>query len=559
MHRTIRGGASRKLGALPCFSSWPLTSEFAQGERTPGVPEETRFDVIIIGTGAGGGTLARHLAPSGKRILLLERGDYLPREKDNWNPRLVNVEGKYQTTEVWRDTEGRDLHPHTNYCVGGNTKFYGAALFRLRKEDFGEIVHHGGISPPWPISYEDIEPYYTKAEELYQVHGQRGEDPTEPPAGAPYPHPAISHEPRMQQLHEDFSGQGLRPFHTPLGVMLDETNPRTSPCIRCNTCDGFPCLVHAKSDSEVVAVTPALEHANVTLLTNAYVERLETSAFGREVTKLVVRRNDAWERYAAGIVVVSCGAINSAALLLRSVSDKHPHGLANRSGVVGRHYMGHVNSVLMAVSKCPNPTVFQKTLSVNDLYFGSPEWNYPMGHISFVGKLDGETLKAGAPAIAPGFTLDLMARHSLDFWLTSEDLPDPENRVSLDSDGKIVLSYKPNNEEGHKRLIKKLKYLMQNQHKCPIHRHDCHVGIFARSLFLGQRIPLAGVAHQNGTIRFGDDPKTSALDVNCRAHDVDNLYVVDASFFPSSAAVNPGLTVMANALRVGDHLLHRLR
>jgi choline dehydrogenase-like flavoprotein len=259
------------------------------------------------------------------------------------------------------------------------------------------------------------------------------------------------------------------------------------------------------------------------------------------------------------VVVVACGAINSAALLLRSASDKHPKGLANGSDVVGRHYMGHVNSVLMAISKCPNPTVFQKTLGVNDFYFASKEWEFPMGHISFVGKLDGETLKAGAPPLTPGFTLELMAQHSLDFWLTSEDLPDPNNRVTVNSKGEIVLQYKPNNEEGHKRLIAKLKSLMQQQTKCPMHGHECHQGLFARSLFVGQRIPLAGVAHQNGTIRFGRDAKTSALDVNCKAHELDNLYVVDGSFFPSSAAVNPALTIMANALRVGDHLIQRMR
>jgi choline dehydrogenase-like flavoprotein len=296
----------------------------------------------------------------------------------------------------------------------------------------------------------------------------------------------------------------------------------------------------------------------VSLLTNAHVLRLQTSSSGREVTAVHVEHNGRQEVYGADIVVVSCGAINSAALLLRSANDKHPHGLANSSGVVGRHYMGHINAVLMAISKCPNPTVFQKSLSVNDFYFGAEDWEFPMGHISFVGKLDADTLKAGAPAIAPGFTLELMARHSLDFWLTSEDLPDPDNRVTLDRDGNIVLSYKPNNAEGHRRLIAKLKSVMQQQTKCTVHGHECHVGLFARNLFVGQRIPLAGVAHQNGTIRFGVDPQTSALDVNCQAHDVDNLYVVDASFFPSSGAVNPALTIMANALRVGDHLRERL-
>jgi choline dehydrogenase-like flavoprotein len=518
----------------------------------------TRYDVAIIGTGAGGGTLAWALAPTGKRILILERGDWVPREQANWSTRAVNVEGRYQTREVWRDAQGQPLHPHTNYGVGGNTKFYGAALFRLRREDFGELRHHGGVSPAWPIAYEDLEPYYTRAERLYHVHGQRGADPTEPPASAPYPHPPVSHEPRIQQLSDDFEHLGLKPFPVPLGIMLDEANPRTSKCIRCATCDGHPCLVSAKSDAQVVAVEPALEQPTVTLLTGAYVSSLQTSPSGREVTQIHVERRGAREVYSADIVVVAGGAINSAALLLRSANDRHPHGLGNGSGVVGRHYMGHVNSVLMALSKCPNPTVFQKTLAVNDFYFGSPEWEYPMGHISFVGKLDGDTLRAGAPAIAPGWTLELMARHSLDFWLTSEDLPDPDNRVTLDRQGNIVLSYRPNNGEGHQRLIAALKSLMQRQSKCMVHGHECHQGLFARNLFIGQRIPLAGVAHQNGTIRFGRDPRTSALDADCKVHDLDNLYVVDASFFPSSAAVNPALTIMANALRVGDHLKERL-
>jgi len=521
------------------------------------VSNDNHYDVIIIGTGAGGGTLAYGLAPSGKRILILERGDYVPREKANWDPKVVNVDANYNTSETWLDSEGKDLHPHTNYYVGGNTKFYGAALFRLRKEDFGEVQHYGGISPAWPISYDDLEPYYTEAEKLYHVHGTRGEDPTEPPASEPYPWPAVSHEPRIQQLAEDFAQAGLKPFHVPLGVRLDEQNPVKSHCIRCNTCDGFPCLVSAKSDAQVLCVDEAVKYPNVTLLTNALVTWLETDPLGHEVKNVMVQRNGAQESYSADVVVVSAGAINSAALLLRSANDKHPNGLANSSDVVGRHYMGHTNSVLMAISKCPNPTVFQKTLGVNDFYFGSEDWPYPMGHISFVGKLDAVTLRAGAPAIAPNFTLELMAQHSLDFWLTSEDLPDPNNRVTVDRNGKIVLTYTPNNLEAHERLKAKLQQAMRQQH-CAIHGHECHQGIFNRNLYVGQRIPLAGVAHQNGTIRFGHDPTTSALDVNCRTHDVDNLYVVDGSFFPSSAAVNPALTIMANALRVGDHLLDRL-
>ncbi|HSR49285.1 MAG TPA: GMC family oxidoreductase [Acidobacteriota bacterium] len=508
------------------------------------------YDVIIIGTGAGGGTLAYKLAPSGKRILLLERGDYVPREKANWSPRAVNLEGRYHTKEVWRDKDGKPLHPHTNYYVGGNTKFYGAALFRLRQQDFGELRHHGGLSPAWPISYQDLEPYYTQAENLYLVHGRRGADPTEPPASQPYPFPEVSHEPRIQELHDNLVRLGHQPFHVPLGVMLNERNRRADRCIRCETCDGFPCLIDAKADAQVCAVDPALRHPNVTLLTNAHAERLVTDSSGGSVSHVLARINGKLQEFSADIVVVSCGAINSAALLLRSANDRHPKGLANSSDVVGRHYMGHINSVVLAISRHENRTVFQKTLALNDFYFGSEEWEYPMGHISFVGKLDAVSLSAGAPRIVPGMTLDIMARHSLDFWITSEDLPDPNNRVTLDNKGGIVLSYKPNNEEGHKRLIAKLKKLVR--------KSDPHSHMVPLDLFVGQRIPLAGVAHQNGTIRFGHDPRTSALDPHCKAHDLDNLYVVDASFFPSSAAVNPALTIMANALRVGDHLLERL-
>ena len=509
------------------------------------------YDVILIGTGAGGGTLARKLAPSGKRVLLLERGDYVPRERENWSTRAVNVEARYNTKEHWLDRDGKKLHPHTNYYVGGNTKFYGAALFRLRAEDFGELRHHGGVSPAWPIEYDELEPYYGEAERIYHVHGERGKDPTEPFASTPYPHPAVSHEPRIQKLSDDLTRLGHQPFHVPLGIQIDEKNRRRSACIRCATCDGHPCLVNAKSDAQVCGVDPALEHANVELLTGAYASRLETDASGRSVRQVHVERNGQKEVYTAYLVVVSAGAINSAALLLRSTSEKHPRGLANGSDVVGRHYMGHLNSVLLAISRDPNPSIFQKTLALNDFYFRAEDFDFPLGHISFVGKMDADTLSAGAPKIVPGMTLELMARHSLDFWLTSEDLPDPANRVTLDREGRIVLQYRPNNEEGHKRLHQKLKGMLKAL--------DCHDHLVPLQLFVGQRIPLAGVAHQNGTIRFGEDPKTSALDRNCKAHELDNLYVVDGSFFPSSGAVNPALTIMANALRVGDHLLERLR
>jgi choline dehydrogenase-like flavoprotein len=507
------------------------------------------YDVIIIGTGAGGGTLAYKLAPSGKRVLVLERGGYLPREPENWDSKEVFLKSRYLTTERWYDKHGERFRPHAQYFVGGNTKFYGAILFRLRERDFGEIRHHGGISPAWPLSYEDFEPYYAQAERLYLVHGQAGEDPTEAPRSGPFPYPAVSHEPRIQEVHDDLLRAGFNPFHLPVGVDLDESDPEKGRCVRCDRFDGFPCLTDGKADSHVRCIRPALEHENVTLLTHSRVARLETDPSGRSVTRVVVDRGGFEETYSGDVVVVSCGGVNSAALLLRSASEKHPNGLANSSDVVGRHYMAHLNSAVIAISQAPNETKFQKTLGLNDFYFGD-DHGYPLGHIQTLGKTDKSILRAGAPWFAPGMALDYLARHAIDFWLTTEDIPHPDNRVTVGRDGSIHLAKTYYNTEPHRRLLGKLKELLGPM--------GCHATAIPRWSVLSQQIPIAGIAHNCGTVRFGVDPATSALDVNCKAHDLDNLYVVDTSFFPSSSAVNPALTAMANALRVGDHLLERL-
>jgi choline dehydrogenase-like flavoprotein len=512
------------------------------------------YDVIIIGTGAGGGTLARHLAPSGKRILLLERGDWLPREPENWDTHDVFVDNRYVSEDTWYDQDGKAFQPQIHYFVGGATKLYGAALYRLRKEDFGELRHHDGVSPAWPISYDELEPYYTLAEQRYEVRGARGEDPTEPPASAPYPFPAVSHEPRIQQLADDLAAAGYHPFHAPCGVRLNEANMPYSICVRCSTCDGFPCLVHAKSDAEVLGVRPALEHDNVTLLTNAKAVGLETDAPGTSVADVVVERDGATERYSASIVVVSCGAANTAKLLLLSASDRHPNGLANGSDQVGRNYMFHASQAVLALSREENTTVFQKTLGLNDFYLGADDVDYPLGNIQMVGKSQAEMFRGERPGetrLAPEWTLERMARHAIDFWLSTEDLPRPENRVTVDRDGRVTLAYTPTNEEPKKRLYAKLKSILGKLDLNPDH-------LIHRFAYMKNDIPIAGVAHQAGTCRFGTDPATSVLDVNCRAHELDNLYVVDTSFFPSIGAVNPALTAMANALRVGDHLLERL-
>jgi choline dehydrogenase-like flavoprotein len=512
------------------------------------------YDVLIVGSGAGGGTLAHRLAPSGKRVLILERGDWLPREPQNWDAEAVFVDNRYVSADEWYDGDGTAFQPQVHYVVGGATKFYGAALYRLRELDFGQLKHHDGISPAWPITYDVLEPYYTQAEELYQVHGARGEDPTEPPASAPYPYPPVSHEPRIQKLFDDMAAVGLHPFHSPSGIMLDEGRPAYSTCIRCATCDGFPCRLHAKSDAEVIAVRPALEHGNVELLRNARVDRLETDDSGRSVSAVVAEVDGVEQRFSADVVVLSAGAVNSARILLASANDRHPNGLANGSDQVGRNYVFHNSRAFLAVSTEKNDTRFQKTLGLNDYYFGDPDFDYPMGNLQMVGKSSAPMYRGEKPieaGLAPMFALRDVAEHAVDFWLSVEDLPDPENRVTLDREGQVHLRYQPNNQEPMEQLYRRVK-----QHLSHLGMHPHH--LVPRDIYMKNDVPVAGCAHQAGTVRFGSDPASSVLDPDCKAHELDNLYVVDTSFFPSIGAVNPALTAMANALRVGDHLVARL-
>jgi choline dehydrogenase-like flavoprotein len=518
---------------------------------------DEHWDVLIIGSGPGGASAAQRLAATGKRVLILERGDYLPRARANWDAKTVFVEGAYQTKEIWYTAHGQAIHPGLHYYVGGNSKVYGAALLRMRERDFDAVEHGDGISPAWPLTYADFEPYYLQAERLFHVHGQRGEDPTEPPASEPFPHPAVTHESTIQTLSDNLSGKGLRPFHLPLGILLDEKDGRATPtsaCIRCDAFDGFPCLLNGKADAQVVCVDPALSaFPNLTLRTGAFVERLETDVTGRIVEAVQVTRDGRQERYSADIVVVACGALSSALLLLRSASERHPRGLANGSDQVGRNYMRHNQSILMALTRQPNDAVFQKTLAVSDYYFGADDWAYPHGLIQMCAAAHPDQIRAEALPTwldwAPRMPFEEMARHSISFWLSSEDLPRSENRIAYDGE-RVILDTRDNNMEAHHRLKKKLEQVLDAA--------DCHPFLLDRSLYLGKDIPVGGTAHQAGTTRFGPDPTHSVLNLDCRAHEVDNLYLTDAGFFPSIGAVNPTLTIIANALRVADIIAQRL-
>ena len=506
------------------------------------------YDVIIIGTGAGGGTLARTLAPSGKKILVLERGNFLPKEKANWDSQEVYGKDRYRTTEEWYDKDGKPFQPFTHYFVGGNTKFYGSALYRYRERDFEEVLHHGGISPEWGLKYDDFEPYYTKAEKLYDVHGQRGIDPTEPPSDTDYPFPPISHEPQIAKIAAELRDKGLHPAYQPLGIKLNEANRFLSNCVRCNTCDGFPCMVNAKADADINGTRPATASANVTLITEAKVTRLHTDESGCRVTRVEVEIAGEKVYFSSEIVVVAGGAINSAVLLLKSANKKHPNGLANSSDLVGRNYMRHKISAIVSLGIKPNPTVYPKTMAVNDFYWGEPDFPYPMGHIQSLGNITEDRAAANSPpyiprAIIPQAIFRAASLRTTPWFLMTEDLPDLNNRVRVE-DGKIFLEYTNNNEVPFQRLIKRWQGILRSME--PL------------SIFFTTEMSIKDVGHQCGTCRFGKDPATSVLDLNCRTHELDNLYVVDGGFFPSSGALNPTLTIIANAIRVGEHLLQRM-
>jgi choline dehydrogenase-like flavoprotein len=494
-----------------------------------------RYDIVIIGSGAGGGTMAHALAETGARILVLERGDFVPQEAENWDPEAVWKHLRYQSGERWLDERGQEFRPYTHYNVGGNTKFWGSVLYRLRREDFQAVEHRDGVSPPWPIDYDTLAPYYDRAERMYHVRGQQGLDPTEPPRG-PYPYEPVPHEPVIAVIVEQLRGMGLHPSPLPLGLM----RPREeNGCVLCNTCNSFVCRIHAKSEADVCAVRPALRHGNVTLWTRACARRLIADGRGRRLEAVEVERDGRTMRVEAPLFVVSCGAVNSAALLLRSASDRHPAGLGNSSGLVGRRYMAHLATMMQGFHPFkPNATVFQKTVAINDFYFAGPRSRYPLGQIQSQGRTHGVMAQTVYPRIPLG-AYEWWVSRGVDWLVMSEDLPRLENRVTVEPDGRIRLHYRPNNLRSHRVLVAETKRILRRLGFWLIVKHS-H----------GSK----NTTHQCGTLVFGTNPSDSVLDPFCRAHDIDNLFVVDASFFPSSAAVNPGLTIIAQALRVADHI-----
>jgi len=508
------------------------------------------YDIIIIGTGSGGSTMAYKLAPTGKRILILERGGFIPKEKENWDPHEVVTNGRYRPKEDWYDKDDKPFKPFIHYNVGGNSKMYGAALFRFRESDFEEVKHYGGVSPEWPLKYNVYENYYEQAEKLYSVHGKRGVDPTEPFANSEYPLPPIAYEPLIKDLEGKMQQLGLRPFPLPMGVKLPQDYTASEAPVVLENFDGFPDLTDSKADGQVMCLRPALKNKNVTLMTHAYVEKLLTDTSGEKVKEVLVIIKGEKIKFSADIFIVACGAVNSAALFLRSSNEMHPAGLANSSDQVGRNLMLHHNGCLVAFTKKKNNCVFQKSLGIADFYHCDDNSEFPLGEIQLMGRNDPDTINWMGETLFPRKSYAELKEMSIDFWLTAEDLPSHDNRVLLRNDGTLKVNYTRTNYTAFLKLKGKLKEIFVKLGELDADYKDVKWG--------GYDLDVSGMSHQNGTLRFGNDPKTSVLDLNCKTHELENVYVVDASFFPSCGAFNPALTIAANALRVGDHLINEV-
>lgn len=490
----------------------------------------SHWDVIIIGSGMGGATLASSLAPSGLRVLILEQGGRLRPSPLDRDADAIFRTGHFRPEDTWLDVEGKPFSPGNYHVVGGNSKFYGAALIRFRAQDFAPIRHRGGTTPGWPVDYATLEPFYAEAEALYRVRGRAGEDPTEPPRSGAYPHPPVPDEPDIARLRQALRAQGLHPSSIPLGVDLDRWLAGGA-----TAWDGHPDTGRAKMDAED-ALDAALAHPGVELRTGTRVDRI-VAGDGGEIAAVEVTGPDGPQRLTAQIYALAAGAVQSAALLLRSASEAHPAGLANRSDQVGRNFMNHNCSAVLALHPLRrNRAVYQKTLMLNDFYLTGGSDGTPLGNIQLLGKITGPIL--AATTNLPRGLANWIATRSVDIYAMSEDLPDPESRVTLAGD-RIRLDWRRSNQQAHGALVAKIKAVM---------RRAGYPIVLSRAF--DRRTP----SHQCGTARMGCDPSTSVTDGFGRCHDHPNLFIADASLLPTSAAVNPALTIAALALRTGRHI-----
>lgn len=491
-------------------------------------------DIVIIGSGMGGATMAWALADTGAKIVILEKGHQLQDSPEARDPRAIFQRGHFRPKENWYSPDGTAFNPGNYYYHGGNTKFYGAVLLRYRSEDFDGLEHADGSTPAWPFRYSELAPFYDTAERLYKVCGSLGEDPTEPQHQGAYPFPPVPDEPSIADVRARLKRLGLNPSSLPMGLDLDRWLARAP-----TTWDTFPDARNGKMDAETCALLPALKHPNVTIFSGAEVARLIPAADGKVIESVEYRVGHEIRKIRCGKVVLAAGAVRSAVILLASGQN----GLANRSDMVGRNFMNHNLTALLGFNpKFVNESVYQKTFAVHDFYLsdgtaGGP----PLGTIQLFGRISGAILKSRVKYV-PEAMLDWISKHAIDFFAMSEDLPNPASRVRLDGD-RIILDWKRSNMTGHRLLVSRFRDIL---------REIGFPMVFTQ--LMDRRTP----SHQCGTVRLGDDPAKAPLDPFGRAFDHPNLFVTDASALVTSAAVNPSLTVAALSLRASEEIRRSL-
>ena len=502
--------------------------------------DDRHYDIIIVGSGAGGGTLAGALTRQGRSVLLLERGAAMALSDQNVaDVDLLRKDRYHPKDERWFGPDGDPFAPQTSYSLGGNTKIWGAVLERMREQDFGDLQLQEGVSPAWPFDYAHLAPYYDQAETLYRVHGQAHVDPTEPSRRKDFDHAPRPVVPFLEQLREGLQRHGCKPYDLPLSWSESEEDP--------------------SGDAQLFGLDNA-EQSKLDIRTKAKVLRLHVNPSGREVKRVETDVDGEIWLFSSDLVVLAAGAINTPVILLRSGSERHPRGLSNKSDQVGRNLMNVQLTSILQRSAEANSGRYARSLGINDYYWGDKNVNFPLGHIQSAGGVLQDALFAESPPVLsliskliPDFGLERLASRSVAWWAMTEVLPDAENKVWLNKE-QIRINYLHNNLEAHDRLVYRWIDTLKSVEADPVTKVVTSEPVHPRG-----EAPLSVVGYACGTCRMGEDPVASVVDADGKCHELENVYIADNSVFPSCPSVGPGLTTIAMALRMAETLHQRLQ
>lgn len=519
--------------------------------KSPDMLEDEVYDAIVIGSGFGGSMVAYQLVQAGLKVLLLERGDWVTRGSHNWAG-----DGSLELTPyATMETPYRVLAGGTseimglNSCVGGPSVFYGTVSLRFREGDFDvhpEIV--GDSDARWCWNYSDFEPYYTRVEQILNIAGESGNDPTEPYRSLPYPQNLNELSYPAKMIAQASRELGLQPFRLPVAINYSSTQERNV-CIACNTCDSFACAISAKNDL-ATCVLPMLMDKGLVLKANTVATQLVTQGTKIVAVECFDKQTNQTCRYQAKQFILAAGALASPHLILASELQQFNPG----GHTIGHYLMRHCNGIVFGLFPSdPNPDKqFHKQIGIQDFYFGHPSISNPSGKLGNLQQLETPPV-ALVEAYLPkpvGKLVSPLAKRLTGLQVIAEDQPKYNNHVAIDRTKSdrfglpqltITHHHTQRDEVARKALIKKAKEILRQAGALFFYVHQ-----------------IKTFSHAVGTVRMGDNPQTSALDPYCRFRGLDNLYVVDGSFMPTSAGVNPSLTIAANGLRVGEQIVNRI-